>query len=403
MDSPGKHILIIIENLPAPFDRRVWQEACSLKKAGYAISIICPKTKNFNKKFEVIDGIYIYRHPLPIEANGALGYVLEYSIALFWEFYLSIKIFLIRGFDAIQACNPPDLIFLVGGMFKLFGKKFIFDQHDINPELWIAKGHGKDLFYKLLLFCERWTFKTADISIATNLSYKEIAVTRGGKRPEDVFVVRSSPKADGIEKYMLSEPKEILKNGKKFMVGYVGVMAKQDGLDYLLRAVDYIVNKKGRTDIFFVLIGKGPEWEELFEYAQNLGISDYVKFTGRIGDKEMIEYLSSCDVCVNPDEANEFNDKSTMNKIVEYMLLGKPIVQFEMKEGRFSAQEASVYAKPNDTVDFGEKILELLNDPGRRTKMGQYGINRVKKELSWDNSERELLKAYNYLFQTNQK
>jgi glycosyltransferase involved in cell wall biosynthesis len=398
LDSPGKHILIIIENLTAPFDRRVWQEACSLKNAGYEISIICPKGKGYEKKFEIINGIYIYRHPSPIEAKGALGYMLEYSIALFWELYLSVKVNSVRRFDAIQACNPPDLIFIVGGIFKLFGKKFIFDHHDINPELWVAKGHKKDLFYKLLLLCERWTFNTADISIATNESYKEIAVKRGGKKLEDVFVVRSSPKAENIEKYMTTEPNDAFKNGKKYLVGYVGVMAKQDGLDYLLRAVDYLVNKKGRTDIYFVLIGKGPEWQELLQYAKDLKISEYVKFTGRIGDKEMVECLCACDVCVNPDEANEFNDKSTMNKIVEYMILGKPIVQFEMKEGRFSAQDASVYAKPNDHADFGDKIVELLDDPKRRMAMGQFGVNRVKEALSWNDSERELLKAYHYLF-----
>ncbi len=397
--SPGKRILIIIENLPAPFDRRVWQEACSLKKAGYEISIICPKGKGYEGRYEVIDGIHIYRHPLPIEARGALGYLCEYSCALFWEFALSLRVFLGRGFDVIQACNPPDLIFLVGGFYKLFfGKKFVFDHHDINPELWLAKGGEKNLFYKLLRLCERLTFMTADVSIATNMSYRDIAVKRGGMKGDEVFVVRSSPIIENIEKFVPVEINESLKNGKKYMVGYVGVMGLQDGLDYLLRAIDYIVNKKGRRDIYFVLIGKGPEWQSLQDYSKQLRLDDYTLFTGRAPDKEMIEYLSACDVCVNPDVVNDFNDKSTMNKIVEYMILGKPIVQFDMKEGKYSAQEASLYARPNDAEDFGKKILELLADSEKRKLMSTLGRNRVKEALSWGNSELELLRAYEYLF-----
>ncbi|MDN3513888.1 MAG: glycosyltransferase family 4 protein [Candidatus Brocadia sp.] len=396
---PGKRILIIVENLPVPFDRRVWQEACSLKKAGYEVSIICPSGKDYEKRYEVIDGIYIYRHPIPFDARSALGYLCEYGCALFWEFVLSLYLFYKRGFDVIQACNPPDLIFIVGGFYKLFfGKKFVFDHHDINPELWLAKGGRKKLFYKLLLLCERLTFMTSDVSIATNMSYKDIAVKRGKMKDDEVFVVRSSPIVENIEKFIPKIVDESLKKGKKYMVGYVGVMAKQDGIDYLLNAIDYIINNKGRKDIFFVLIGKGPEWQYLINRAKELNLDNFVCFTGRISDKEMVTLLSSCDVCVNPDIVNEFNDKSTMNKIIEYMILAKPIVQFDMKEGRFSAQEASLYARPNDPIDFGDKILELLDDPQRCKTMSAFGKRRVKEDLSWTNSEKELLMAYNYLF-----
>lgn len=400
MESRGKKILIIIENLPAPFDRRVWQEAQTLTKAGYQVSIICPKGKGFDKWREVIDGIAIYRHPLPIEARRAVGYFFEYACALFWEFVLSVRVFFERGFDVIQACNPPDLIFLVGGFYKIFRKRFVFDHHDLTPELWLAKGRQKDLFYKSLVLCEKLTFKTANISIATNESYKKIAIERGGRKESTVFVVRSAPQTEKLEKLIPKSPNEGLKNGKRFMVGYVGVMARQDGVDYLLRAVEYIVKKKQRTDIYFVMIGKGPEWDILVKMTKDMGIAEYALFTGRIPDKEMVDYLYACDVCVNPDEANDFNDKSTMNKVMEYMALGKPIVQFEMREGRFSAQEASLYARPNDVEDFGDKILELLDNARQRKEMGAYGQRRLEEALSWGKSEQELLKAYKYLFES---
>ena len=398
MASAGR-LLILVENLPVPFDRRVWQEANSLKKAGYEVSVICPKGKGYSKSFEVINGIYIYRYPLPFEARRAAGYLVEYACALFWQLILSVKVFIERGFDAIHACDPPDLMFMIGCLYKvLFRKKFVFDHHDINPEAYLAKGGRKDFFYKLLLLWERLTFRFADISIATNRSYKEIALRRGKKKSEDVFIVRSSPIAENIERFIPKTSEGTLKNRKKYMVGYVGVMAKQDGLDYLLRAADYIINKENRDDVLFVLIGEGPEWEELVEYSKKLQLQNNVMFTGRIADKEMIEYLSACDVCVNPDVVNEFNNKSTMNKVLEYMVMGKAIVQFDMREGRYSAQDASLYAKANDEKDFARKTLALLEDKERREKMGRIGRKRVKEELSWEVSEKELIKAYRYLF-----
>ena len=396
MASAGKRILFIVENLPSPFDRRVWQEAITLHQNGYQVAIICPTGKGYEEKYECLDGIHIYRHPLPPEAEGALGYVLEYSVALYWEFYLSFKVLFSHGFDAIHACNPPDLIFLVAGFFKFFfHKKFLFDHHDINPELYEAKFGRRDFFYRLMLLCERLTFKTADRSIATNESYKQIAIERGGMHPDKVTVVRSGPKLDRLK---IIEPVLALKKGRKHLVGYVGVMGKQEGIDYLLRALQYIVEHKNRTDVHFGLVGGGTELASLQAYAKALGVEDYVTFTGRVSDQQMLEMLNTADVCVNPDVANEMNDKSTMNKIMEYMALAKPIVQFDLSEGRFSAQEASLYACRNDTKDLAEKILLLLDDQVKRKAMGDFGRNRIITELEWKYEEPKLLEAYRLLF-----
>jgi len=397
MASAGKlrRVLIIVENLPSPFDRRVWQEATTLHEAGYEVSIICPTGKGYEKKYEKIDGIYVYRHNLPLEAEGALGYLMEYSAALFWQFVLAWRVLLTRGFDVIHACNPPDNIFLVGGFFKLLGKKFLFDHHDINPELYEAKFGRRDFFYKVMLAWERWTFKLADVSIATNESYKKIALERGGMPEDRVFVVRSGPKLDRLR---IIPPVEALKNGRRYMVGYVGVMGKQEGIDCLLMSAKHIVYEMGRKDIHFGLVGGGTSLEEMLAYAKELGVEDYVTFTGRVSDQEMLEMLNTADVCVNPDVANEMNDKSTMNKIMEYMALGKPIVQFDLAEGRFSAGEASLYAEKNNIQDMAVKIVELLDDEDRRHKMGEYGRKRVVDTLSWDHEAPKLLAAYDTVF-----
>lgn len=393
-----KRVLVIVENLPVPFDRRVWQEATTLVKSGYPVSIICPKTAEYPKSFEVIEDIYIYRHSLPAEADGALGYALEYSVALFWQLVLSLRVFFTRGFDAIHACNPPDNIFIIALFYKLFGKKFLFDHHDINPELYEAKFGRKDFFYKVMLVWERWTFKIADVSIATNESYKKIAIERGEMDPDKVFVVRSGPK---LERLKIMPPDNSLKNGRDYLVGYVGVMGRQEGIDYLLRSASYIVHDLKRTDVHFGLVGGGTELASLKEYAKELNVSEFITFTGRVSDEDMLKMLNTADVCVNPDVANEMNDKSTMNKIMEYMALGKPIVQFDLTEGRYSAQEASLYAKQNDEKDMAEKIIQLLDDSGMRQVMGDYGRNRVVSELSWEYEAPKLLKAYQVLLERN--
>jgi glycosyltransferase involved in cell wall biosynthesis len=392
----GRRVLIIVENLPVPFDRRVWNEANALRDAGYDVSIICPKGAGAQESKLVLDGIRIYRHPLPLDARGALGYLLEYSSALFWETLLTWRVFLTHGFDAIHACNPPDLIFLIGGFFKyIFGKKFLFDHHDINPELYEAKFKRKDFFHRCLLAVERATFATADISIATNNSYREIAIARGKVPPDRVFVVRSGP---SLERMRILPPEPALKKGRHYLVGYVGVMGAQEGIQYLLEAARHIIRDLGRTDIQFGLVGGGPELEHLKALAAELGIANYVTFTGRAPDADMLAMLNTADVCVNPDEYNAMNDKSTMNKIVEYMALGKPIVQFDLTEGRYSAGEASLYAANNDARDMARNILSLIDNPELCRRMGEIGRRRVVEELSWAHETPKLLAAYDALF-----
>ena len=391
-----RRALIIVENLPVPFDRRVWQEATTLREAGCKVSVICPTGKGCEERYEEIDGIAIYRHPLPVEGIGPKGYLLEYGGALWWEFRLSLKVFRERGFDVIHACNPQDDIFLIGLFFKIFfGKKFVFDHHDINPELYLAKFGRKDIFYRIMLLWERLTFLTADFSIATNESYKQIAVERGAMAPRKVHVVRSGPDLNRVKPM---PPNTKWKNGRTYLVGYVGVMGKQEGLDLLLYGISYMVHDYKREDVQFVLVGGGTELEELKILCSKKGIIDYVTFTGRVPDKMLMEILSTADVCVNPDVVNEMNDKSTMNKIMEYMALGKPVVQFEMTEGRFSAQEASLYAEPNNPESLIQNILALLDDPEKRKRMGEFGRERVKNELQWKYEAPKLLGAYEQLF-----
>jgi glycosyltransferase involved in cell wall biosynthesis len=389
----GKHILIIVENLPVPFDRRVWQEANTLIENGAKVSIICPKMKGYTKSYETINGIEIYRHSLPLEAKGASGYLLEYSIALFWEFFLSLKIFFKKKFHVIQGCNPPDLIFLVALFYKLFGVKYVFDHHDINPELYIAKYNKKGFFYKFLLLTERLTFATANYSIATNESYKEIAIRRGKMPKEKVQVVRSGPKLDRLK---LGSGNEKYKKGRTFLTGYVGVIGEQEGLDLLLESIKFITT--ARNDVQFAIIGGGTDLEKIKQQATQMNLDDYVDFYGRVDDEAMVDILNTADVCVNPDRPTEMNNLSTMNKIMEYMALKKPIVQFDLKEGRLSAMGASLYADNTSIEDFAKKIMWLLDNPEERKIMGDFGYNRVVNELSWNFESQKLINFYNNIF-----
>jgi glycosyltransferase involved in cell wall biosynthesis len=313
------------------------------------------------------------------------------------QMVLSMRVLATRGFDVIHACNPPDTIFLVAWFYKLFGKKFLFDHHDINPELYEAKFERRDIFYKIMVLLERLTFKTASVSIATNESYRRIAIERGRMPPEKVFVVRSGPSLDRLK---ILPPTPALKRGRKYLVGYVGVMGKQEGIHLLLHSVHHIVHTKGRHDVHFGLVGSGTEFNSLQALSAELNVTEYVTFTGRVPDAELLAMLNTADVCVNPDVANVMNDKSTMNKIMEYMALGKPIVQFDLTEGRFSAQEASLYARRNDPVDMAEKILALLDDEDRRHSMGNFGRLRVANELCWEHEVPKLLEAYEAVFET---
>ncbi len=396
MSSAGrtKRVLMIVENLPVPFDRRVWQEAQALRDAGYQVSVICPTGQGYEKKREEIDGISIYRHPLPVEGKGVAGYLIEYPAALFWQFFLAWRVLFERGFDVIHACNPPDDIFIIGRFFKLFGKRFLFDHHDINPELYEVKFGRRDLLYKILLFLERMTFRTADVVISTNESYRQIALSRGGMAPDRVFVVRSSP---DLSRLKPGPPVDSLRKGRKYLVGYVGVMGAQDGIDILLRIARRIVHDHGRKDIQFLLIGGGTELEAMKRYAGELQLEEYVEFTGFLRGQELIDALGSIDLGVCPDPVDCYNDKCTMNKVMEYMALGKPLVQFELTEGRYSARDAALYAR--DEQDFADKIIQLLDDPELRERMGRYGRERMEKELDWQYEVPKLLHAYQKVFE----
>ena len=394
----GRKVLIIVENLPVPFDRRVWQEARALKEAGALVSVICPTGKGHDAAYECLEGIHVYRHPLPTEASAAAGYLVEYGAALYHEMRLALKVLMRHGFDVIHGCNPPDLIFLVALPFKLIGKRYVFDHHDINPELYEAKFGRQGGFHRLLRLFEWLSFKTANVVISTNESYRRIAIERGGKKPEDVFVVRSGPDLTRVKH---AEPNPAHRKGRRYLVGYVGVMGDQEGIDLLLMAARHVVHTLGRDDVQFCLAGGGPSTEALKKQADNLGLADHVTFLGRVPDALLFEMLSTADVCVNPDRVNAMNDKSTMNKILEYMALGKPIVQFDVTEGRVSAADASLYAKANDPVDFAAKLLELLADPDARARMGASGRKRIETQMAWSYEIPRLIAAYRRLEHKN--
>jgi len=386
-----RKLLIIVENASVPSDPRVWNEASSLRERGYEVSVLCPKSKENLATYEHLEGVHIYRHPMPADRKGVFGYVTEYSAALLYEFIFAIWIYLRRGFDLIQGCNPPDNIFLVALPFKLLGVRYIFDHHDVCPELYVAKYNKIDFFYKTLSWFERLTYRSSDVVIVTNNSYKDIAIARGGVRPENVFVVRNGPDPT---RFKARQPREELKYGKRILVGYVGSMDVQEGLDILIE-VAMRIKSLGRNDVHFTCVGGGPSLPSLRAMVQQMGLEDTVNFTGRVSEDELLDVLSTADICVNPDRPCEMNDISTMIKIMEYMSLGKPIVQFDFKEGRFSAGESSLYADPKNMVaDFVNKLLWLCDHPEVRRQMGEFGRTRIEKELAWEFSIENLVAAY---------
>jgi glycosyltransferase involved in cell wall biosynthesis len=388
-----KKLLIIVENAPIPFDTRVMKEALSLHEAGYEVTVLCPRMKMSKAGYEMIGGIRVYRHPMPDEGNSALGYLWEYSCALFWEFWYAWWIYLRHGFHVIQGCNPPDDIFLIALPFKLFGVKYIFDHHDAIPELYLSKYGKRGVLYKTQVLLEKLTYRFSDVVIATNASYSKLAVTRGRIAPADVFIVRNGP---DLETFKGVPPNPALKYGKAYLVGYVGNMSDQDGLDILIEVALHL-KKAGRVDIHFTCVGGGPALTSLRKMVEEKDLVDTMNFTGRISDEQLLEILSTADVCVNPDRPCEMNDISTMIKIMEYMALAKPIVQFDLREGKFSAQDAAVYADTqNQVADFAAKILWLLDHPAER--MGEFGRGRVEKELAWEYSVQNLLAAYERAF-----
>lgn len=394
MRNKRRGVLIIVEDIPVPFDRRVWHEATALRDDGYEVKVICRTGKGYESRHEVLDGIEIYRHPMPIDPHRPLGYFLEYAIALFWQTVLAWKVYFTRGFQVIHACSPPDLIFLVAAPFVLLGKKFVFDHHDLSPEFYEAKFGQRNLTFQILLGLERMSFALATVSIATNQSYRAVAIERGRMAPNRVFVVRNGPDP---ERMRVLAPVPALKCGRRYLVGYVGTMGSQDGVEYLIGAAQHIITDMGRADVHFGIVGGGPELSRLQSLVKELGIADYVTFTGRVPDLDMLQMLNTADVCVAADIYSEANDKSTMNKIMEYMALGKPVVQFDLSEGRVSAEDASLYALKDDKVDLARQVLALLDNPERRQEMGRSGRERVEKVLQWKHQIPSLLAAYGSL------
>jgi glycosyltransferase involved in cell wall biosynthesis len=383
-------VCIIVENLPVPFDRRVWQEARALRDAGYSVSVISPKGRGFDRSRETSEGIEIRRYPI-WEASGPLGYFMEYVWALAATFFLAIGLYTRTRFRALQACNPPDTLFLIGLFFKLFGVRFIFDHHDLNPELYEVRFGNRGLIYKLVCLAERLTFHTADVCIAANQSFREIALARGHMPPERVFIVRSSPELQTLDRNSL---KPELKQGREYLVVYVGVMGRQDGVDLLLESLLYFSTKDQRQDTLFAVIGSGTELPRLKALARQKRLDSLIQFTGPLYGATLHAYLSTADVCVAPDPANVFNHKLTMNKILEYMAFGKPVVLYDLVEGRRSAGDCALYSRPNDPADFAEQICKLLESEALRHRLGECGRRRIEETLNWEHDKKTLLEAY---------
>ena len=390
MQNERPAVCIVVENLPVPMDRRVWQEARALQDAGYRVSVICPKGRGFENSRETNEGIEIYRYRV-WEASGPLGYFVEYVLALAAQLLLTLSVYVRTRFRVLQACNPPDTIFLIGLFFKLFGVRFIFDHHDLNPELYEAKFGRRDFGYRLVCLAERLTFRTADVSIATNESYREVALVRGDMRRDRTFVVRSCPDPSRIRK---SAAQPELKEGRRHLVVYLGVMGPQDGLDLLLESIASVANRWKRRDILFVLIGSGTELPRLKALAAEKGLDPVARFTGRLSDEEVAAYLSTAEVGVAPDPATPMNDKSTMNKILEYMAYGLPVVLYDLTEGRRSAAGGALYARPDDPEDFARQILRILDSESLRRELGGCGRRRIEESLNWESEKRSLLEAY---------
>lgn len=394
--SQARRVLIVVENLPVPLDRRVWLEATSLTAAGYEVSVICPTGRGWDKHHEVIEGIHIHRYPEPVEAHsGAVAYAREYLHSLIHWFRLARKVRRERGFDVIHGCNPPDLVFLLALWHRPRGVRYLFDHHDVCPELFEAKFGRKGLLYRIMLIWERMTFACASVSIATNESFRAIALRRGRMRPEDVFVVRSAPR---VEKFEIRPADPGLRKGAATVLGYVGVIGQQEGMDLLVAAADHLIRGLGRQDVHFLIVGFGPEVPTVEADVARRGLGRWFTFTGALYGEDLLRALNSCDIGVSPDPKNAMNDISTMNKVMEYMTLEKPVVQFDLTEGRASAGEASLYARANDPVDFAAQIAWLMDHPEAAQAMGKAGRARVLERLSWAHSVPSLLAAYDRIF-----
>jgi glycosyltransferase involved in cell wall biosynthesis len=383
--------VIVVENLPVPFDRRVWQEAQALKRAGWLVSVICPANEAFPAKFEVIDDIAVYRHPLPPEGRGALAYFREYAAALFHEFRLLIKVHRERGFSIVQACNPPDLIFLAAAPFRLFGKRFIFDQHDVGPELFVVKYGHKGFLYRALVFFERCSYAMADFVTTANATFKDIAVRRGGKAPSLVEVVYGVPERQRIRRVA---PEPGLNAGRKFVLGYIGIINEQDGVDHLVRAVAELIGAKGFRDFRAVIVGDGPALESVRALARSLGVEDYLVFTGYLSGERMLAHISAFDIGIIPDPFNEANDVMSMNKVFEYCALGIPTACYPLTETKRLLGEAGVYAPTLDPAGLADACLKLMQDEPLRRRCAAEAARLSAETFVWENEARKYVETY---------
>ena len=391
-----RHILILVENLSVPFDRRVWQESSALVRAGFRVTVICPAGGSRDREPEaVIQGVRILRYPLRTATGGPLSYLREYAIALWHTLRLAIKVRREGPVDAVHACNPPDLLFLVALLLRPWGARFVFDHHDLVPELFLSRFSGKSpVLHALTRFVERLTFVAADAVISTNESYRQVAIERGKMRANQVVVVRSAP---DLSRFVQRPPDDRLRRGKQYLLAYLGVMGPQDGVDYALRALKRLRDDIGRDDVYCIFMGAGDVYDDMVALSKQLAVDDFVHFPGRVSDDFVQRCLSTADVCLSPDPLNPLNNVSTMNKVVEYMAMGRPLVSFDLLEARVSAGDAAVYVPANDELAFAKAIDTLLRDPERRRMMGALGRSRVEEQLSWDVSRRKLVEFYKEL------
>ena len=398
--EPQQNVLIIVQNLPVPFDRRVWQEAVSLRKSGFGVAVICPKKKMYTKSFECLEGIDIYRYPLLYDADrAALGFFVEFLYCWIAALLLSVRAYLRRPFQAIHACNPPDTYFALALLFRPLGVKFIFDHHDLCPEMYTAKGHrAKGLLYRGLIILERMTLRSAYAVISVNQSHRDLAIRRGGIDPDKVTIIRSGPRRSWSEVNAYSPE---LKQGRTYSVVFLGEMGCQDGVDHLLRAIRHYANSYPK-DTMFTLIGGGPEQPKMVRMAKLLKIEDYVTFTGRISDENVLwKHLATADVCIAPEAYTDYGDMSTTNKIIEYCAFGKPTVAFDLTEHRRTAEDTAAYVEPGDDTKLSVTTRELLTDERRRLQMGRRARSRFRKDLAWENSERKLIALYSQILSDN--
>jgi glycosyltransferase involved in cell wall biosynthesis len=390
-DSAGKPcILIIVENLPLPLDRRVWQESCALRDAGYEVVVICPQMRGYVTPEEKLEGIQIYRHWIAEEASGIGGFIREYTSALWGELRLTWKAWRRHRFKLIHLCNPPDILFLVAMPFKLLGVRIIYDVHDLWPEMFEAKFGRRGPLYWFVRIAERLTYAFADVVIATNESVRKVAHERGRKDPSKAFVVRTAPKIGDVN--VPSNP--ALKKNRTYLVGYIGVMGNADGVNYIIEAANHIVHKLGRRDIQFLLMGHGPEYDRLLQLRDSKQLQDFVDMPGRVTNEFLFSALKTIDLGISGDPKNTYNDGCTMNKVLEYMAFGKPQVSFDLVEGRASAQEAGVYVSENSASLLGDAVVATLGNPELRERMGKLGYHRLHHELNWERSVTQLIAAY---------